>query len=242
MENVSLWKRVGGWLQRSSRPQVAGELVNLDAEGLLMDPQGHPGNDGTAVIVRGSKQQQMVAMEEGFNRLVKVMESIDENVTIQRGQGAELNSHIKALAEAMGDLPDGVQKQSQAINAMASEIKGQSLRYQQFSETIKVLPQQGKEQVDKLNAIADTLGSSLENQAVQIESFNKFDNTVQGILEGAQAQSASLANIGRMLEQNQQCVREMLDRQSRRFVWLWVGLFGVALAMAAAMIWFATGQ
>ena len=34
-------------------------------------------------------------------------------------------------------------------------------------------------------------------------------------------------------------VREMLQRQSRRFVWLWVGLFGVALAMAVAMIWFA---
>ena len=139
----------------------------------------------------------------------------------------------------MGDLPDGVKRQSQALGTMASEIKGQSLRYQQFSETIKMLPQQGKEQVDKLSDIADTLGSSLENQALQIESFNKFDNTVQGILEGAQAQSASLANIGKMLEQNQMCVREMLERQSRRFVWLWVGLFGVALAMAAVMIWFA---
>ncbi len=239
---MSVWKRMGGWLRGPHNPAGGDEIGNLDAEGMLVDPDENPPevqpeppepeqSPPSPVLFRGKKDQ-LAAVEDGFTKLVDVLESMNENVLMHRRQSAGMHSKIESLAESLENLPGGIAEQSQILRGMTDEIKNQSFKHQQLSEIIKDLPESNREQVEQLNCIVNNLESSLENQVRQVESFNKFDVSVNGMLENSRAQAASLSNIGDMLENSQSHLQDMVNKQNKRFGWL----LGVTVAMAVAVI------
>jgi len=239
MEKISIWKRMGGWFRRSRIPGGKSEVVHLDAESALASAGADQGkaNDSSSLYVHtNKKEKQLVAMEEGFNRLVQVLESIDDNVSQQREQGSQVNERLAALAELSRLLPESVESQSKMVQGLREEIQNQGLRHQQLADTVKTLPELTQSQVDKLGEINRHMESSIETEAQMLESFNRFDHSVQGMANHTKAQAMSLANIGEMMERNEQRLQEMVRRQNRRFSWL-VGIIMVgSLAAIAAVV------
>ncbi|TFG49947.1 MAG: hypothetical protein E4H40_02100 [Candidatus Brocadiia bacterium] len=238
MEKMSIWKRFGGWLRRSQTSKSCGEVVHLDAEGLLVDPaEDYQINENSSMLpARNNKKEQPLAMmEDGFNRLVEVLESINNNVVQQREHNAEMVDKLSELSDSTRTLPQSVESQSHAAELMTDEIKKQSLYSQQLAETIKSLPELNHDQLEKLGDIARHLEKSTEAELQRAESFNQFGQATQGLLNNSKAQTLSLTNIGRMLEQNEQQLLELSKRQSRRFAWLLAIVLAVSLAAAGAV-------
>ncbi|MBN1765189.1 MAG: hypothetical protein JW860_08030 [Sedimentisphaerales bacterium] len=240
METVSIWKRVGGWLRRSQTSTSGTEVMHLDAEGMLVTPpdENEDENSNAALVSRTPKKEQPLAvMQEGFNRLVGVMESINESVVEQRRHSANIAESLVQVRDLIQVLPASSESQQQALGEMTEELKNQTLHSRQLVEIVKNLPELNQEQAERLGEIAAKLEASVETEARLSESFRQFDTSVQGMLNHSQAQATSLANIGQMLEKNEQRLQELVQKQQRRFTWLLLTVLAVIFLALAAVIY-----
>ena len=234
MEKVPLWKRVGGWLQRSHGPVGGGDVVRVDAEGLLIVPENKDENDQDALAHPNKNEHQITVIEEGFGRLIDALESINENMVQQRQHGQEMKNQLQQLCQSLQNLPGSAEDQ-QAIKGLTEELRNQSIRSQQLAETISALPDLTQAQVDKLSDITRQLDASAEAQMHMAEAFKRLDNNTKGISESNKAQAVSLANVGTLLERDGQRLHEILTRQNRRLIGIFVIFIGLTLAAAAAV-------
>lgn len=238
MDNIPVWKRVGGWLRRSNKPHGVELVGNLDADGLLIIPKNEHQTDqeednSTTLSTHPTKtNKQTKTMEEGFNRLVDVLQSLNDNVIQHRQQSADHDSRLENSLNSLASLPESAQAHQQLLKEMTELLKSQSFSQQQVSEIIKTLPETSRQQVDKLGDITRNLESSLESQIQQAKSLSRFDNSTQSILESSKAQALSMANIGQMIQQSQENLQNMVSKQNRRFTWL----IALALTLATASL------
>ena len=233
MENT-IWKRFGGWIKGNKYARVGDEVNNVDAEGMLVEMSD--GNDDP-VTKRRLGLSPISAVEDGFAKLTDVIREMNSNVTMHREQAADLNQKVTALAE---QLPEGLLKQNTALCELSEQLKIQALRYEQVSELLKTLPENSENQLEHLAKISEAMESSMENQASQTEAFRQFNTTVQSVSESGQAQAASLANIGQMLEANEKHLQNMIEIQNKRFGKLYVTtifLTVAAIGSVAAVLW-----
>lgn len=235
MEKVSLWKRVGGWLHGSHESVDSAKVVRLDAEGLLVEPLAEAEKDNNSALAArsGRKDQQLTAMEDGFGRLVEVLESINDNVVRQREQGGRLGDRLDVLARI---VPETLQSQQALMHELDEHIRGQSLGNQQLSEGVMALGELGRSQATRLGEISHQLAASGETDIKLVESFNRMDGSIKGMSDNAGAQSVSLTNIARLLEQNDARLERILSRQTRRFTWLVTTALVVGLAAAVMAV------
>ena len=234
MEKISMWKRVGGWLRRSQGPVGGGKVVRVDAEGMLVEQQQDvPDEEESSVLtMRLNKiHPELAALEQGFGRLVEVLESINENVEVQRSQGAQLKEQMDGLGKWFKALPEGGQSQA-AIKELTEEMRKHALRDQQLVETVGTLPELTQAQVDKLAEITGQLEASGQADEQMAETFKRFGNTMQGVLESSKVQSASLGNMSTTMERNEEQLQKILSRQNRRIIWI----FGIFAVLSLALI------
>jgi len=232
MEKQSIWKRMGDWLRRSNTSRDSLEVVHHDAEGLVVPPPESANDDSSAALSprHPKKELQLAALEESFNRLVDVLESLNQNVSQQTLHNKDLVEHLAQTGQTMQALPEHVETQGRSIQKLAQEIKDHTVRNQQVVEIVKTLPDLNRQQVDRLGDINRQMETSVENESRMVESFTHFDSAVQGMLSNTKAQTLSLANMGEMLEKNEQQVQNLIKHQSRRFTWLLVIIVVVFLA------------
>ena len=241
MEKVSLWKRMGGWLRRPQTSRDGLEVVHHDAEGLVVDPlEDKDANDAHSTLsTRGNKKEvQLATLEGSFNRLVEVLESLNNNVTRQHDQNKDLIDHLAQTSNLMRALPENVEAQGRSVQNLAQEIKEHTLRNQQVVEIVKALPDLNRQQVDRLGDIAHQMEDSVESGTRMAESFNRFDGTVQGMLSNSKAQTVSLANMGEMFEKNEQQLHTLIRQQNRRFTWLLIFVLSASVVGLGAVVAF----
>ncbi|MBN2376798.1 MAG: hypothetical protein JXD22_10370 [Sedimentisphaerales bacterium] len=236
MEKIPLWKRVGSWLGRSQEPMGEGQMVNLDAEGLLVDAEvKEKESSGPNLMVRGKKDQQLAALEDGFGRLVEVLESINDNVTQQREQATELKSNMERIGEALLSHSENSQDKK-AISELTSELRSQAVRQQKVAEVVGSLPELTQAQMNKLSEIARQLEASGETEVQMVESFNRFDNSVQGMVNNSNTQTATLREMSVKTEGSQARLQEVVAKQNRLLLWAILILSVLSLAAVGAAI------
>ena len=235
-EKVSIWKRVGGWLRKSHQPVTSGKPVNLDAEGLLVDANEESNTEepNATPIIRSKKEQQAIAMEEGFGRLVEALEAINENVTQQRQASADLKGLLADLPQLTTTLPQAVQAQRDLLQQIAEQFRDQSQRHQQLAETFQQIPEISQSQLDRLEEITQQLASSRETETAMADSCRRIDQAMQETNECSRAQQDSLATVSHALQNSQKSIHELLTRQNRRMAWLTGIAVGAAILLVAA--------
>ena len=235
MEKQSVWKRFGGWLKGNQYAKVGEEVNNVDAEGLVIDGTGQQPqiDDDLSLAKSAKKPKPLAAIEDGFNRLTDVIREMNENVTMHREQAADLNRKVTQLAEV---LPEGLSRQNKSLADLAEFMKIQAIRQEQIAELMKSLPEDSRKQLEQLSDISSNVQKSLENQNDQVEAFSEFNESVRSVNEHSQAQAASLANIGQMLEENEKHLQEMISDQNSRFSKLFVTTIVMAVAAMGCVV------
>jgi len=244
MAKISIWKRVGGWLRRSQLPLSDSHAVHLDTEGLLVESeeQAHPQVElqpdqaNSALSPRTSKKDQpLVAMQEGFNRLAEVLESINDNIIHQRETNSELKTLLAGLPELTRVVPETLEGQRAQLTQLAEQLSSQSVSQQQTAEALKQLPDLTQTQLERLDDIARYVESSSQNESRMGDSFQRLDATMNNVAQSNQAQSHCLDQLSQQLQQNNERFRQQLMTQNRRFAWL-VGLVVIGALLAAAAV------
>jgi len=227
MAKKSLWKRTYDWFRRPHKPMENAQVVPLDAEGLLIEPEELPEDEQNSALATrpNKKDRQLAAMEEGFGRLVEVLELINDNVVRQGEQSTQMNSRLAELARS---LPEVTQEQKGMIRNISEQLQNQALHSSQLVETMKNLPDLHQDQVNRLGEIKGQLETSGQTTVQMAESLHQLDSSLQGVANNSKAQSASLANIGSLLEQNEANLQKIIAKQNRRFAWL-IGLWVVII-------------
>ena len=240
MNEMSLWKRMGGWLRRSQAPKGDTETVRLDAEGLLISPTPNGENepDSSSILPRaGKKENQLAAMEEGFNRLINVLDAINDNVVQHRQQGTGFKESLGELSATVQRIPEALEKQEKLATELNEQLRNQANRQQQLAEMIGTLPELTQAQVDRLGEINEQLKSSTEADANIAESFKRFDQSTQGMLQNTAEQTTTLKEMTTTAQQSSELLTQMLTKQSRRFTILIIVIVVGALGLAAALIY-----
>ncbi|MCF7958269.1 MAG: hypothetical protein K9M57_07475 [Phycisphaerae bacterium] len=240
MPKKTIWNRFGSWLRPGHHPGQVNEVVQHDAEGAIIGPGDiqNMAEEAPLSTLELRRERQLLAMEENFTRLVDVLESMNENVIEQRKHSAELNSRMEFVVDTLSSLPDSTESQVVALKGMAEALQNQSQLHQRVAESLDSLPEQNIAQIEKLNEITQNLESSIVVQNRQADSLNNFDNSVQGMLDNSKAQTISMANIGKMLEDNEVHLQNMIVKQNTRFGWLMgvMAMLGIAAVAAIAVI------
>ncbi len=228
MDKIPIWKRVGGWLRRSPVKMEGEQVERLDPESLLLNHEEGKEAASTLVQARPAKKEHpLTAMEEGFGRLVEVLESLNHNVVMQREQGAEISSRLMEVVELTKAVPDAIQSQTQLVRNINESIGQQSEHSRQLVELIRTLPELTRDQLDKLGYIHQQLENTADSNLKMAGAMGRVDNTIQDMMEHSRAQSMSLKNIGEVIVQGDSRVAELLARQNRRFAWI-IGLLMLA--------------
>jgi|GEM_PF-1046247 len=236
MSKVSVWKRVGGWLRRSHEPLREGTVEHVDAEGMLVDPDRDEENgQATALANRPiRKDRQMQAMEEGFGRLVDVLESINDNVVLQRQQNTEMKEQLQVLTESMRALPAG--EDDGPIKELTEELRGHAVRQQEVADVVSRLPDLTQMQVERLAEITRQLETSADADMRMAEGFSKLDAAVQDVSGYSSEQADALRQLGSASQDSNRRLMDMLSRQSRRMMWVVVVTVVVCVVAIGAAV------
>jgi uncharacterized phage infection (PIP) family protein YhgE len=230
MSKVSVWKRFGGWIGRSNATTTGVDVVSVDPERLGVGPDVvHAGGEEMKGLATNESvaDQKLAAIEDGFNRLVDIMGQVNDNLIVQRRYNEQQQQNVEPLAELMRRFPTVVKNQGELVDKLTDQLAEQSQHHEDLADTIKTLPEQAQAQVEQLGDITRKLESS--------------GQTESQMLENLQAQSASLANVGELLEKNDQRLQTALDRQHRyllRLFWVAMGCAGIAMMGVALFVWF----
>lgn len=240
MSDMSLWKRVGGWLRRSQSSTGGSDAAQLDAEGLMMSPTLEEAvePERNSVLVRpGAKQGQLAAMEEGFSRLVEVLDAINENVTQHRRHSEEFKGYLADLSDTIRAIPDAAARQEEAAKQLNEELRSQAMRQQQLLEMMQTLPDLSESQVEKLEDIRRQLGSAAEQDARLAQSLIQFDQASQAMLQNTDSQTNAVKEMAATAQTNAQQLHSLLSRQGRRMMLVVIILLLIILAMGGLIIW-----
>ena len=242
MTDISLWKRVGGWLRRSQSSPEGSEVTPLDAEGMLISPSLEevraPESERTSALVRPSKKEdQLTAMEEGFGRLVDVLEAINDNVSENRRHSEEFKGYLAELSDSVRAMPDSAARQEEAAKQLNEELRSQAVRQQQLVEMMQNLPDLNEAQVEKLEDIRQQLSAAAEGDARLAESLHRFDEAAQGMLQNSDSQTSAVKDMASGAQKNAQQLQIVLAKQNRRLMWLVMLLLIIVLGAVAGLVW-----
>jgi len=239
MENkVSIWKRFGDWLRRSQEPPKTGEVVHLDAEGSLVESE-HPLAESTPALAHSEehkKTHQLSVMEEAYNRLVDVLESINDNLHQQRQQGLDLKNSLDALHGLLKSLPESLDRNNKLAQDIAQQLRQQNLQSQHVSEIMQPLPELARKQADKLADIDMLLENSTQSQSRIADSFLHLEQSLAELSKTGSSQNQSLGHINQLLQQSQEHLHKLLSRQNRRFIWMLVIFLIISIVFAMVVI------
>ncbi len=229
MSKVSLWKRVGGWLNRDSKSTEGIDVVSVDAETLPVgpnDPTDIP-EDTNALSHRDQMMdEKLAAIETGFNRLVDVMAQVNETMTLQRQQNEQIQRNMDEFPELMRKFPIAVDAQSELVDKLADEMKEQFSNNQEIIESMKEIPESSQKQLDSL----DTISSQLKQAG----------DTDSQMLDNIKAQSISMANIGELLEKNDEKFQSLMTKQQSHLTKLFyssIVIAVIAIGVAAGVLY-----
>lgn len=230
MNKVSVWKRFGGWLRRSNSATGGVDVVSVDAERIGVGPgETVIEDEANSLATRDSvAEQKLAAIEDGFNRLVDVMGQVNETITKQQGQNEQLQKNLEPMGELMRQFPTVVQNQGELVDRLAEQMAEQVQQHEELAEAMKALPEQNQVQVEQLGDITRQMESSVQTEGQMLENMK--------------AQSTSLANMGQLLEKNEQRLTSSMEQQRRqlsRLFWVAIGLSVIAIAAVGVAIWLA---
>ncbi|MDD4888750.1 MAG: hypothetical protein PHU85_02375 [Phycisphaerae bacterium] len=226
------WRKLSAWLQPWKRHshELTEQMLRQG------DEASGTSRPGAEVTWPRRRTSQLGRLEEGFDKLVSLVDVIDQHIQKQAERSEQLVSQTRRVADSVAQA-HGLQKQrTEAVEEMANQYRTQTRQMQAVAEAVEALPRAIKQQGDQLGQIRDQLEAQLEAQL----------STAQGIqqLAGATDVIRTLADeqrrhVQQLQEANQAAtlqVAEALDRQNRRFGWLLGLSFTVAVLAAAGAV------
>jgi hypothetical protein len=226
------WRKLSTWLQPWKRhPAEPGDL--FPAEG-----------DEPAPTARGSvelawprrRASQLSRLEEGFDKLVGLADTIDQHIQKQAERSEQLIGQTRRLTDTVAQA-HGLQKQrTEAVEEMANQYRTQTRQMQQVAEAVEALPRAIKHQSEQLGQVRDQLEAQLEAQLSTAQGIQQLAGSADVIRTLAEEQRRQFQQLQDASQSSTLRLADVLDRQNRRFTWLLIVSVAVALMSIAGSV------
>ncbi len=211
-----LIERTGRWFsaKRSSLYEPVQRQNNIDS---------HPLSRRTE-----QKTEALQMIQNSFEQLVEKLGHINDHLDKQLEQNAAILKRMDELPHLLQNFPESLKNQKTVIESLIEQLKAQSLKNQQFAETIAKIPASTELQTSAIKEMAGQIAASaaVDNQIV--EGMRKFNIITGRLNDNVAGQAESILQMSRTFSASDKYLKYVLNTQHKRFMWVFIAALGVS--------------
>jgi len=251
MDLKDIWSRTSSWLRAHKPGRAADYQPQIDDEGLIsqdaesaepaVDESRDAGTQSSPIVVKTvqpmDKTQSLEKLQEGFNKLIRQLEGINEHLNRQVTQNEDLMSRMDKLPNVLESFPTIVENQEQLTEQLLEQLKANATKDQQFVDAVAKIPTETAKQTDALVDIDHQLAAAADTDVQMTESFNKFNETLDKLNQSTVGQTDGIMQMSKTFATSDRYLKYIISRQNKRFMWI----FMIAMGICALAILILTG-
>jgi len=234
----------GSWLRTHRYEEVGHAEPLLDDEGLLVDSFGGDDDlgDGSTnarnepVVISAvpslERRESLETLQEGFQQLVTQLHQINENLSHQVAQHAQLMGRVRQLPQVLESLPAAVENQKNLTTQLLDQLRKTAAKDQQFIDAVEQIPVEQGRQTDALVSINHQLAAAAETDVQLAESFLKFKSTLDRLNHNTVSNTEGILQMSKTFAASDRYLKYVISKLNKRYAWT----FAMALSVCVAVI------
>ncbi len=187
--------------------------------------------DSSGIISRVSgsvdRVEALGVIQHSFEQLVEKLGGINENIDRQIKQNEELIQRMAELPHLLQNFPESLKNQKAVIDGMIEQLKVQSLKSQQFIDTVEKIPAAAEKQTNAISNMSVQLGACADVDAQLAAGFSKFNSITDKLKDNVENQTNSIIQLSKTFSASDRYLKYILNTQHRRFMWVFISALGV---------------
>ena len=237
MGKTSLWSRVGDWLKTSSRP-----VEEHDVERTNEPVQAHSFPESNTPVVddgrppalrRGLIRREPSSrerLEEGFAKVVDLVESIQEHFKVQDERGVRMVESLDRMAENLTHAPETSKRQAELLSEIRAQLEAEAAGAKRLEETLAELPHIADAQRESMVSIGRQLDMMRGVTERSATAFSELQGGVAQLGEATNASTTALKHMHVDSAAREDRMVELLEGQTKKLT-----LFAAAAIVLAAL-------
>jgi ABC-type transporter Mla subunit MlaD len=210
---ANLWTRLGSLIKPFTRDDDLPELAKVD----VLLPAGDSAADSPLRgLFRGRRDEVLTRMQTGYDKILDLVESIQDHLARQDEHGEKVVGSLNDLARGVHHLPESTRRHTDALSKAAAQVEVSNSHAQVMIGVLRVWPSATAAQRQALEAIGDHLRSSAEATRDLSERLRTLDQTVSTLGQAAGEQVRALREMQRSARQQEVQFVQLLTAQTRR--------------------------
>jgi len=232
MALMDVLSKTNNWLKSHKLRNLREYRPELNEQGLISEEQSAEPRpeavepEGDRVLVKTvpstDKQESLEKLQQGFNRLIKQLEGINEHLDRQVAQHEDLMARMEKLPTLLESFPAVVETQKQLTEQMLEQLKVMAVSQQQFIENVEKIPTETAKQTDALAGIDHQLAAAADADVQMAESFNRFNETLGKLNQTSLGQTDGILQMSKTFATSDRYLKYIMSRQNKRFMWIFV--------------------
>jgi hypothetical protein len=205
------WTRLDRWSSRNGKNGKTAPGAEEDSVGgfetgvALAEPlDGVDMHPPVLVEPMTPREETIVRLREGFRDLSGILGTINTNIQDQAETSRGIQDSIEVLPELLTESRRGNESGEELMHSMLQEAAESGLRQKEALQNLRSLPvalaaiQENEiAQYKALAAIKEELVKRTQMEREMVDSFQKFDSTLQQIGDAANAQAHQIEGLGK---------------------------------------------
>lgn len=237
---VSLWSRIGRLVNPFQQDETVPALARLDSSVIDATVDGEEnGRDSAKAVPRlrpwRRRDELLERMQHGYDRVLGLVESIQEHLASQNAQGRQVRELLTELGRGLAEAPKATRQQAESMRAVAGQMEVANRHNQAIVGALADLPRAAAAQKLAMDAVAGQVQASSASTERLSDRLETVGQVVGRLGESLEEQIRTLRTIQQTAHEQESTLVSVLDRQTRRFTVLTVAVIALAAISVAAM-------
>ena len=183
-----------------------------------------------------AKNEQLDKLQDGFNRLIGRLESINDNLSHQVDHQQQLMERLDKLPQMFESFAPSIKSQQQLTEQMIAELKGSAMKNQKFIDAVESIPTETAKQTDALQGIDHQLAAAADCDAQMTQGFAKFRMALDKLDQSTGSQTDSILLMSKTFAASDRYLKYIISRDKKRMFWLLVVSLSICATVILAMV------
>lgn len=229
----SFVSRVGQWF-KSFRPNV--DSLPLEHHPAEESSSNLPATRPSFWRPWGRRDAAMAGLQQGFNTLSELMDSIRENLEKQGRRQDEMISYLSNLPEILQSLPESHRMHAEALQTLSRQIEQQVRQQGQLTDILTQLGQSQSDQHDAVAGLHERVQSMAEHNQTISENLRQVGSAMESMGKNSESSTQVLRQLHDDISARSGEVEKALQRQNTRLTALLIAAIGLSVAAIAGVL------
>jgi hypothetical protein len=233
--------RLGSWFRKSSTAQeVAPTTEETDVTSTFLGGGGDNNDQGgrdleprTTFLRPWAKRENAIdGLQRGVSALSDLLTSLRDNMERQSQRQEELLGHLASLPEALRAIPEASRTQSEALQAIHTQMERQAGQTEKLSEVLDKMTEADGQQAQTMQAIQRTFASLGDHEQVISQNMQSLGTALESMSGNSHASANVLEKLRDNTARRDGELERVIKRQNIRFT----TMLTVAIVLSVAAL------